>query len=654
MGRIIVYNVIYANSLTSRIRKKQVEITQSMSETSSFKQVTTLLPITRLVILGSLVLICLLAMIGVAFILNRQLVVSDQSTLARAEYKSVDNVALLEREHLLLIGVSITFVVLVLLAGYGVFQLIGERRRAEDALRASERRHRVLLDTIPDIVLRRKRDGTYTDFKPAKEFGIFMPRSAFIGKNVTEILPPPVAQASMEASELALATGEEQIHEYQLPDRQTGALHDYEARVLPSGEDEVQVIVRDVTDEKLQEGRLHQAQKLESLGVLAGGIAHDFNNLLTGMLAQSSLARLKLERGLPAFEHIDKAVVSAERAADLTRQLLAYAGKGKFQLISLDLNQLIYETSSLIETALPNRTELQLELGDPLLLLEADRGQIQQVVMNLVINAAEALPDGGGYVRITTASQIITAVDDSNIYMGANLPPGHYVALQVCDNGTGMDPKTLSRIFDPFFSTKVQGHGLGLAATLGIIRTHHGGIHVQSQPGVGTKFTLLFPAAAVQSVATVDNNMTLTPEHDPKQLVLVIDDEPSIREVVTDILVTEGLSVIVAASGQEGIERFRQQRSQIGLVLLDMKMPGLSGEETFRVLHQIDPMVKVILSSGYNETEVHRHFGESSIVGFLQKPYTLALLMQSVHAALTNHLMPVVTVLTETAASLYP
>jgi two-component system cell cycle sensor histidine kinase/response regulator CckA len=359
------------------------------------------------------------------------------------------------------------------------------------------------------------------------------------------------------------------------------------------------------------------------------------------MLAQNSLAKYKLGRGLPALEHIDKAIISAERAADLTRQLLAYAGKGKFQIITLDLNQLIRETSGLLETALPNRTVLQLHLVDSLPLIEADRGQIQQVVMNLVINAAEALHDDGGYVRLTTVSQIITTADDANRYMGANLQPGHYVALQVCDNGTGMEPKTLNQIFDPFFSTKTLGHGLGLAATLGIIRTHHGGIRVQSQPGVGTIFTLLFPATTVQPIAPADNIVMLPPPHDHKQLVLVIDDESSICEAVTDILATEGLPVIVAASGEVGIECFRQHRSQIGLVLLDMKMPGLSGEETFRALRQIDPLLKVILSSGYNEAEVHRHFGESGIVAFLQKPYNFALLTQAVHAALTAHPMPV-------------
>lgn len=522
---------------------------------------------------------------------------------------------------------------IVCLTGYSFFQFMQERRRSEAAIQASEQRHRALLETIPDVVLRRKRDGIYTDFKPAKHFGRFMPSADFIGKHISQILPPYVSEISIAASEKALETGEEQMYEYRMPSRQTGLMRDYEARVLPSGADEVQVIVRDITEEKVQEERLHQAQKLESLGVLAGGIAHDFNNLLTGMLGQTSLAKFKLARGLPAIDHIDKAITSAERAADLTRQLLAYAGKGKFQISALDLTQLLRETTGLLETALPNRAELQLHLADSLPPIEADRGQIQQVAMNLVINAAEALGPERGYVRITTSSYTLTA--DSNIspYTGDKLLPGRYVMLQISDNGCGMDEKILSRIFDPFFSTKPRGHGLGLSATLGIMRTHHGGIQVESQPGVGTTFTLLFPAATIQMPERVEEE-TVDAYHPIKPLVLVIDDEASIRELVADTLATEGIDVCLAANGAEGIEQFRQRQAQIGLVLLDLKMPGLSGEDTLRALRRIDPQVKIILSSGYNETEVPHHFREGEIVAFLQKPYNFTLLIQQLRRAL--------------------
>ena len=537
----------------------------------------------------------------------------------------------------LLLATGACFAVTTWLTVRRLGQLLTQRQDAATALRASERRHRALLDTIPDAVLRRKRDGTYTDFKAAKEFGRFMPSSDFVGKNVREILPAPIAALSLSASDRALESGEDQIYEYQLNQRRSGLLRDYEARVLPSGEDEVQVIIRDITEEKQQELRFHQAQKLESLGVLAGGIAHDFNNLLTGMLAQNSLARTKLKRGLPALEHVEKAITSAERAADLTRQLLAYAGRGKFQIVPINLNTLIRENAGLIETALPNRAELQAQLTDQEPLIEADRGQIQQVVMNLVINAAEALGPDGGYVRITTHCGKIENAAELNGYTTEALSPGNYVVLEVLDNGTGMEETTRKQIFDPFFSTKTHGHGLGLAATLGIIRTHHGSIHVESELGVGTKFTVLFPLAATKLIAATTSEPLATPHYDTKLHVLVIDDETSIREVVADILISEGIAVLVAAGGEEGIALYQQQQARIGLVLLDMKMPGISGEETFRRLRALDPAVQVILSSGYTEIEINDYFHNADIVAFLQKPYDITQLLQSVHGVLANH-----------------
>lgn len=542
----------------------------------------------------------------------------------------------LNRLNRLLVSTSALFTLTAALTILGVKRLLAQRQRADVALRASERRHLALLETIPDIVLRRTRDGIYTDYKPASQFGRFMPSQEFIGKSIWEILPPDIAQLSMAASERALDTGEEQLYEYQMQQRQTGLLRYHEARVTPCGEDEVQVIVRDITEEKQQAVHLYQAQKLESLGVLAGGIAHDFNNLLTGMLAQNSLARSKLMHGLPALEHVEKAITSAERAADLTRQLLAYAGRGNFQIGPLDLNRLIRENAGLLETALPNRAGLQLQLLDELPLIEADRGQIQQVVMNLVINAAEALGADGGYVRITTTAKMLDGQQPFACVTGDALPAGAYTVLEVSDNGSGMDETTVRRIFDPFFSTKTRGHGLGLAATLGIIRTHHGGIQVHSEPGLGTRFTIIFPVASthLQPAMTTDEVALTTCA--PQVHVLVIDDEAAIREVVADILTNEGIATVTAAGGAEGIALFGEQQVMIGLVLLDLKMPGMSGEETLCELRRIDPTIPVLLSSGYTETEISHHLQSTEKLLFLQKPYDISQLLHAVKSLLID------------------
>ncbi|MFN8489562.1 MAG: response regulator [Caldilineaceae bacterium] len=534
----------------------------------------------------------------------------------------------------LLTVATIIFITLVLFTTYGIFQFLLERQRTEAILRTSERQYRAILDAIPDAVLRMKRDGTHTDFKPAKHFAAFTADFQPLGKKVTDFLPTAIAQIYLEMTERALATDEEQVFEYELPEPQAQTPSNFEARVIPSGSDEVQIIVRDITEEKQQKQRQAQAQKLESIGMLAGGIAHDFNNLLTSMLTQTSLAKRKLAQNLPAEQHLDKAILTTERAADLTRQLLAYAGKGHFQIVQLDLNQMLRENSGLFETALPNRAAFQLELAERLPPIEADRGQIQQVVMNLVINAAEALQASGGHVRIATNLRKITPTCNVNLYMGDYLRPGDYASLQVSDNGSGMDAKTLNRIFDPFFSTKQHGHGLGLSATLGIIRTHHGGIHVQSQPGVGTTFTILFPISAAPLQAPTQPTAAITPQPYKAKRVLVIDDEAAIREAVVDILEMSQLESIAAASGAVGIEAFRQYVDQIGVVLLDMKMPGLSGEETYAALRQIDPHVKVILSSGYHESEVAKNFTKQGLVTFLQKPYNFDVLLQEIHKVL--------------------
>lgn len=534
--------------------------------------------------------------------------------------------------NLIMVG-SVIFGALVCLTAYSIFHFIGEQHRSAEALRASEQRHRALLETIPDAVLRVRRDGTLRDCKPATAFTSHPLAAPDLGKPLAEVLPPPIARLYEQAIEQTLQDDQPQVIEYQAPANGEQDLRNLEARVLPSGRNEVQIIVRDVTEQKRAEQRQQQAHKLESLGLLAGGIAHDFNNLLAAMLGQASLAKLRLAKGLPVEEQIDKTITAAERAADLTRQLLAYTGRGKFQITQLDLNQLIRENMDLLKTALSNRAELQLALADALPLVEADRGQIQQVVMNLVINAAEAVPDRG-FICVRTYVQSIESAQELSRFTGNALAPGVYVFLQVSDNGIGMDAALLSRIFDPFFSTKSHGHGLGLAATLGILRTHHAGIQVQSQPGQGTTFTLLFPISTQKQTELAMQTEPTIAKTSGQRSVLVIDDEPYVRAAVADILQSEELPVIVAASGEDGVKQYRRHQAEIGVVLLDMKMPGMSGEETHRALRELNAEVKVILSSGYNESEINRTWHELGIFAFLQKPYNVDLLLHHVQQAL--------------------
>ena len=383
------------------------------------------------------------------------------------------------------------------------------------------------------------------------------------------------------------------------------------------------------------EGADH-ARRLEQIGLLAGGIAHDFNNLLTGILGQASLALAVLPPDSPARGPIHKAAGAAGRAADLTRQLLAYAGKGQYQIASVDLNELIIENIGLQETAMPPRARLRLELAPDLPTVLADRGQMQQVLMNLVINAAEAIPRAAaGRVTVRTCVRHVglEAADDSPA--GLHVAPGDYVCLEVEDSGTGMSPDVLAQIFDPFYSTKGSGRGLGLSALRGIVRAHKGGLLVATAPEQGTRFQVLVPVeprGAVPEAAASPVRAAAAPA--ARTTVLVIDDEPAVREVTCDMLATSGIAAMAAADGAEGVTLYRGHHDSIGLVLLDMQMPGLSGEETMGRLRAVDPDVKVVVISGYGETEALRRFTGSGILAFLQKPYDCASLVEAVTAAL--------------------
>ena len=404
-----------------------------------------------------------------------------------------------------LIAVSVLFSVLLVLAFASIRHFFFQQRRTQRALRNSEMRHRAIVDALPYAVYRIKADGTLRDIRSARDDDASSAHDRSTPLQLTDQFAPDVSARLLQAVTAALASGEEQLVEYSVAGSAANAMQLYEARIVASGWNEVQAIVREITSERQRQETIRQAQKLESLGVLAGGIAHEFNNLLTGMLGQTSLAQTKLPVDSPAMRHVDRAAHAARRAADLTRQLVAYAGKGSFEIAYIDLNELIIENTGLLETAVSNRADLVLELEGELPSIHADRGQIQQVILNLVINAAEALPDDGGLVNIQTSIVQIDERSALDNFIHEELWSGHYVSLRVTDNGCGMDKETQARIFDPFFSTKPSGHGLGLSATLGIIRTHDGAVRVESTPGAGTQFELLLPAHPRKLETTTEN-----------------------------------------------------------------------------------------------------------------------------------------------------
>ncbi len=326
--------------------------------------------------------------------------------------------------------------------------------------------------------------------------------------------------------------------------------------------------------------RIQSAQRLESLSVLAGGIAHDFNNLLTGILSNAGTARRKLPANDSAQRHLSEIVQGSKLAAHLTSQLLAYAGKGQFQILARDLSAAVTEIQDLLETSVRHKAKLTYDLFDDLPAVQADPSQLHQVLMNLVLNASESI-EGEVDVIIRTRVIELTEADLGGLVPGSPLQPGRCVALEVEDFGWGMDRETLHRVFIPFFSTKSGGRGLGLAATLGIAHRHGGGIHVESELGRGTQFRVLFPAS--------DGIVTRAPETPVSDLsghgvILVVDDDDYILEAVYAMLESYGYSVRVANTGRKAIEIYEQHCDEIDLVLLDMSMPVMFGEETFREL----------------------------------------------------------------------
>ncbi|MCP4654059.1 MAG: response regulator [bacterium] len=383
------------------------------------------------------------------------------------------------------------------------------------------------------------------------------------------------------------------------------------------------------------EARIRQMQKMESLGVLAGGIAHDFNNLLMGVLGNADLALLRLPPSSPVRNHLTGITQATHRAADLTRQMLAYSGKGKFLVESLDLSCLIEEIDHLIAASVSKKAELDYHLVQNLPAVEADATQIRQVIMNLIANAAEAIGEGSGIISISTGAMDCDRTYLMQSYLDEALPAGTYVYVEVTDTGSGMDEQTRAKIFDPFFTTKFTGRGLGLAAVLGIVRGHRGAINVGSEPQRGTTIRVLFPACRRPAAAPSGPGLALElPGWRSHGTVLLVDDEETVLKVARDMLGALGFEVLTAEDGRQAVEVFARRADEIRLVLLDMAMPRMDGEEAFREIRRIRPEARVLLSSGYNEQTATNRFAGRGLAGFIQKPYRLAALREKIRNVL--------------------
>ena len=527
----------------------------------------------------------------------------------------------------------------------GAAQDITERKAAEAErarhaeLKSRELHYRSLAEAMPQIIWTARSDGWVDYFNHAwhEYTGLTFEQSQGWGW-LTAVHPDDAVQ-TMESWIEAVRDGRQQDIQFRLCGvaDQTWRMH--LGRAAPTRDDAGEIVkwvgvYIDIEDERRASEALRQAHKLESVGLLAGGIAHDFNNLLTGVMGNISLAMCELEDGQPAaaVELLRESLQASERAADLTRQLLAYSGKGRFFVQPVNISEVVREIGILLRSSIPRNVSLNFEIAatPPVL---ADSAQLQQLVMNLAINAGEAIDEQkGGTVFLRTGVEELGEPAESPEFGQSPLPAGRYVFIEVADDGCGMEDDVKARIFEPFFSTKFTGRGLGMSAALGIVRGHNGLITVNTRKGEGACFRVLFPVhvgeAAAQPPSPARTDLR------GAGLVLVAEDEEIVQRVARHALQRYGYEVLLAGNGRIALEHYRERRREIALVLLDMTMPVMSGEETLEAMRRIDASVPVIATSGHNEVVAIQRFAGQGIDAFLQKPYTGAHLAEKVKMVL--------------------
>jgi PAS domain S-box-containing protein len=550
-------------------------------------------------------------------------------------------------ENGIFIGIVLYVILMSLALAARIRILKSDKERATQELIESEERFRSLVETTYDFIWEVDREGIYTYVSPkcADLIGFFP--HEILGTSKFKLM------RSKEAARVSDIFNQKMADHLPIIGLENRLIHKNGKTVvidtngLPFFDGKGNLlgyrgIDREITDRlRLEEERLNlhaqiqHSQKLESLGVLAGGIAHDFNNLLMGVLGNASLTLKSLENPIEARRYVEKIEKSAHQAAKLTNQMLAYSGKGRFVIQPLNLSDLVLEMTQLLKVSISKNITIRFDFSPDLPDIQADISQISQVIMNLIVNASEAIGDKTGVISVRTGIQTVDKGYMAETYFKSDLPEGEYVFLEISDNGIGMDRETQHKIFDPFFTTKFKGHGLGLAAVLGIVRGHKGTIKVYSEPGRGTTIKVFFPSEKAVKPKK-PRRKTIQHTELTGKTVLVVDDEPTVRQVVRDMLESQGMKVIVAAHGKQGVELYRKHQKDIFLVLLDTTMPEMNGEEVFKRLRKLNPDVQVILISGYNEQEATSFFVGKGLAGFIQKPFTLEKLFERLNELSTE------------------
>ena len=516
------------------------------------------------------------------------------------------------------------------------------RRRAERRLRASDERYRAVFEASSSGIVVLTPDGCFLEINPSAEEALGYTNEELRGRCVLDLNAIPDRDRDRLAAAFAERVGGRRVAPYNVTLNHrdgsariasiTGSVvHDAEGR--PS---EVHLLVTDVTELVELEARAQQTQRLESLGVLAGGIAHDFNNLLTGVLGNAELAKLALAPESGARRFIEQIEIGARSAGELANKMLAYSGRSGLAAQSLDLCTLVDGMAGTIDAAAPQKVRIRRDLQRDLPPVVGDPEQLRQVVSSLVANAVEAVGDQPGEVSIRTFPARLTSQELARTYVDDELPSGEYVVLEIADTGHGADAATVSRMFEPFFTTRFPGRGLGLAAVLGIVRGHQGAISVRSRPGAGTVFRVLLPAVATavsEGTPEVEHTDGATPG---KGLVLVADDEQMVRGVARAALEASGFDVIEADDWREAADVFAREQSRICAAVIDLTMPRTGSEEALRRMRLLRPDVPVVVTSGFPREDALAKLPNPDEFLFLLKPFGPSELVATLEAALSR------------------
>ena len=499
---------------------------------------------------------------------------------------------------------------------------IRERKSAEEALKQHQFAQQVMLDAVPGTIFHVTNQGIVISYKLSDDLldarESIVPLETGTSCNILDILPIPLQEICAPAMEWVMTHQLAKTIEVEIP-----SAHNHihaELQIVPIGCQEMLLLLRDISEQKAHTEAINQKQRLESLGVLAGGIAHDFNNFLTSIMANASLAKRKLNDEEPGMDHIDRILLTSEHAAGLIRQLLAYAGHGTNEKLTIDINDLANNCLAILEAAVPGNIRLTLKQVNEMLYSYANGTEIQQVLINLVINASDAIGAQDGSISVSVTS---TSVGDDVVktqFVGKYPKSGSYVVLEVCDDGPGIPEVVLRRIFEPYFSTKGQGRGMGLSTALGIIESHGGGLVIRTDPETGTCFKVLLPRVHVSEIPSIGQCTRQPKQSECRQTVLLVDDSTPLRELTRDMLELLDISVLEASNGQECLDLVAERYENISLIILDMEMPILNGFDTLLALQEMRITIPIVVSTGFS-----KHIGSDSVqrtvAAFLSKPY---------------------------------